>query len=279
MTTGFLITARLKSSRLPKKILLDLNGLTIIERIIVRCKSIKGIDKVVLCTSVNPQDDELEFYADKHKIEIFRGSEDDVMHRLLSAAQNYDIDKFVGITADNPLFCQQTAEKQVEMGKTDEHDFIFVKNIPIGCATYHIDVKALDVAYYMKNIVDTEIWGPFINRPDFFRVGDIFVENSPYSEIKRLTCDFPEDYELFKQIFNYFPEDKVIDLKEVFNLLLTSPELWKINSMHVQRMLSDEILKNISDNFEKNKHEGVSYAIKINKKVGEGLYEKFNISL
>ena len=59
MKIGFLITARLKSSRLPLKILKDLNGKPVIERIIDRAKEIQGINEIVLCTSANPQDKQI----------------------------------------------------------------------------------------------------------------------------------------------------------------------------------------------------------------------------
>ena len=65
---GFLITARLKSSRLPLKIIKDLNGKTVIERIIDRAKEIQGIYEIVLCTSPNPQDEPLINIAKKNNI-------------------------------------------------------------------------------------------------------------------------------------------------------------------------------------------------------------------
>jgi len=72
MRIGYLITARLKSTRLIKKILLDLNGKSILDRVIKRCQLTKGVDKVVLCTSTNPQDDELSDYAKRNNI-LFLG--------------------------------------------------------------------------------------------------------------------------------------------------------------------------------------------------------------
>ena len=70
MKIGFFITARLKSERLKLKILLDLNGKTVLDRVIERCKSTPGIDDVILCTSRNSQDSLLYDYALKHNIEF-----------------------------------------------------------------------------------------------------------------------------------------------------------------------------------------------------------------
>ncbi len=98
MKIGFFITARLKSSRLKHKILLDLNGKSVLDRVIERCKATPGIDGVVLCTSTNPQDSILYQSALKNEIQFYPGSEDDVLNRLLSAAEYYHYDAFISIT-------------------------------------------------------------------------------------------------------------------------------------------------------------------------------------
>lgn len=103
MKIGFLITARLKSTRPPLKIIRGLNGRTVIERIIDRAKEINSISRIVLCTSVNPQDKPLIDIAKKNNIDCFTGREVDVLQRLLDAAKLFKIEYFLGVTADNPL--------------------------------------------------------------------------------------------------------------------------------------------------------------------------------
>ena len=75
MKIGFLITARLKSTRLPRKILKNLHGKTVIERIIDRAKEVVNISEIVLCTSVNPHDKLLIDVAEKNNISYFIGDE------------------------------------------------------------------------------------------------------------------------------------------------------------------------------------------------------------
>ena len=95
MKIGFFITARLKSTRLKHKILLDLNGQPIIQRIIERCKATKDIEGIVLCTSINPEDSILYEYALKNNIEFYPGAEEDVLYRLLNAAEHFGYDAFL----------------------------------------------------------------------------------------------------------------------------------------------------------------------------------------
>jgi len=251
MKIGFFITARLKSSRLKQKILLDLNGRTVIERVIERCKATVGTDGVVLCTSTNPQDSLLYNYALKENIQFYAGSEDDVLQRLLDAAKYYHYDAFISITADNPLFLIYTSQILVDNFKAEPFDFGFTKGLPIGLGTTMMETKALDVAVTMKNQTDTEIWGPFVNRPDFFNIFNLIIENSPFTEDKRLTLDYPEDYELINSVYNNFDSSRIIGNKDIFSLLSNS-KLLDINKERKQQWPTDEALRKISKNFDDN---------------------------
>ena len=135
MKTSFLITARLKSTRLKNKVLLPLNGFTVIERIIQRAKNILESSNIVLCTSTADQDLPLIDYAQKCSIKYFRGQPDDVLQRLLDAAELFGFDYFIGITADNPLFSIYHAnviKEMFEQGdlqkKLEEKKISFKKN-------------------------------------------------------------------------------------------------------------------------------------------------------
>lgn len=265
MKIGFFITARLKSTRLKQKILLDLNGKTVIEKVIDRCKATDGIDGVVLCTSTNPQDSILYDYARQNGIQFYIGSEDDVLKRLLDAAYYYHYDAFISITADNPLFSIYTSQLLVDRFRKEPFDFGFTKGLPIGLGTTLIETKALDIAVNMKKETDTEIWGPFVNRPDFFNIFNLVVENSPFNEKKRLTLDYPEDYELLNTVYQYFNPNEIIDIKRLFKLLTEKPTLWELNKNKIQKMPNKEDLDRIFKSFEDNRELGHLSADKIAK--------------
>jgi len=277
MKIGFFITARLKSTRLKRKILLDMNGKSVLDRVIERAKQVNGIDGIVLCTSTNQQDAELYENALKNQIEFYRGSEDDVLKRLLDAAKHYGYDAFVSITADNPLFSIHISNVLIEMYNKNKYDFISVKGLPMGCATYFLDVKALEIVDYIKQDSDTEIWGPFINRPDFFNIGALNVENH-FDESIRLTLDYKEDYILIKKIYSCFPKNHIPDIFETNNLLLKNPDFLNININRKQTSVSSEKLKEINDNFNSKINEALIFAKKIEKKLTPSLKE-LNIKL
>jgi spore coat polysaccharide biosynthesis protein SpsF len=262
MKIGFLITARLKSSRLKRKIVLPLNGKTVLDHVIDRCKQTNFIKDVVLCTSINPQDAELFDYALNHQIKFYAGSEDDVLKRLLDAAKYFGFDAFMSITADNPLHSIFISNKIVNWVKKENSDFIFTSGLPLGLTPYFMNTKALEVAVAMKERSDTEIWGPFVNRPDFFKIGYLKIENELFEEDVRLTCDYLEDYNLFKAIFNKFPEDYNPSIFEVSDLIKKG-KVEITNGAMNQTNVHQETINKIKLTFDSNLEKGKSIAKQI----------------
>lgn len=264
MKIGFFITARLKSSRLKNKILLDLNGKPVLQRVIERCKSISGIDGVVLCTSTNYQDSTLYRFALNNNIEFYPGSEEDVLERLLDAAEYYKYDYILSITADNPAFSTYSTQYIVDLFRDLAPDFVFTKNLPIGCSVYGLNAKALKIVNYMKKNSNTEIWGAFVNRPDFFNILELSISNSRFNENKRLTIDYFEDYLLLSKLFNLYPTETNPSLEEIFNVMELNPEYWEINKNRTQTYPNKNTISSINKNFNSRKKAGIKFAEKIN---------------
>jgi len=262
MKIGYFITARLKSSRLKRKIVLPLNGNTVLDHVINRCKETNDIDDVVLCTSTNPQDAELYDYALKHQIKFYAGSEDDVLKRLLDAAKYYGFDAFISITADNPLHSIYVSNQIIDWVNKENLDFIFTSGLPIGLTPYFISTKALEIAVAMKEQSDTEIWGPFVNRPDFFRIGYLEIISDLYENNIRLTCDYQEDYNVITDIYNQFPEGHNPSIFEVSELLKKGTV--KITNNNVkQTSVPDEVIEEIKQTFNTHINQGKAIAEKI----------------
>lgn len=254
MKIGFLITARLKSSRLKFKILKPLNGYSVIERVIQRAKKVKDCKDVVLCTSYMSQDLPLIDIARANDIYYFNGSPDDVLARLLRAAELFKMDYFVGITADNPLFSIYHANMISELIKSDNSlDFVYTTGMPIGANIYAINTKALKTVCKVKREVDTEIWGYLINRPEIFNVKEIKVDKEYQRNNYRMTLDEINDYKFFNELYKMFPKDSIIDLLDAYQCLQKNPEITTINSMVVQRDLDEDVKKRISKFYEDNK--------------------------
>lgn len=252
MKIGLLITARLKSSRLPLKLLLDLNGRTIIERVIDRCKLLPDVNEIVVCTSTNAQDRPLTDVALRNQVHYYLGSEEDVLQRLLDAGKFFGVDYLLCITGENPLFSIEYASRVIDNIKNHRPDFTYFDGLPIGCAVYGLNIKALEVVCKMKKEVDTEIWGPLINRPELFSIHKETVADFFNRPTLRITTDYLDDYRFISTLFSHFKADETPSLYRALEILDQHPEYANIHKHHQQKSIEPEMLERIEAYYKNN---------------------------
>lgn len=232
MKTGFLIIGRLKSTRLPQKLLLNIENRPILAHMLDRVKRCKRIDEIILCTSTNSQDDPLEDLSRTENISIYRGDEDDVIKRLYDAAVEFKLDYIIHITADCPFVDPFYADKIVETYEKEGADLIRTLDLPHGAFSYGIKPDALKKVIQIKDSSNTEVWGRYFTDTGLFDVFDLPITNPLHRKKNlRMTLDYPEDYEFFKKVFKdlYIP-DKIFSLDEILNYLEAHPEVVAINN-------------------------------------------------
>ncbi len=227
------------------KLLKDLNGKPVIERVIERAQAVENVTDVVLCTSTNPQDKPLIDIARDTGVYYFTGDEDDVLKRLLDAAHLFGFDYVLSITADNPLFSMYYSTVIADELKRNHYDYIKVVNLPLGGAPYGLKVKAMEVVCTIKSVVDTEIWGYLIDRSDLFDVKTIEAEGIYKRPEVRLTLDYEADYDLINMLYCSIPYKGVVNLYNVLRYLDENPEIVKINQNCVQMDLDERIKEEI----------------------------------
>ena len=108
-----LLQARMGSTRLPGKVLKELNGIPVIQVLINRVSQAKCIDKLAVVTSTNSEDDALEKYCNENNILVFRGSDWDVLDRFYSAAKFFEAkegDNIIRLTSDCPTHHGSTVD-------------------------------------------------------------------------------------------------------------------------------------------------------------------------
>ncbi|MFC2070887.1 cytidylyltransferase domain-containing protein [Chloroflexota bacterium] len=239
--TGIFITARLKSTRLPLKVIKPILGRPMVEWMIERLKRC-NIEPLVMMTSTNPQDDPLVEIAGKNGITYFRGSEGDVLLRMRDCARQFDVDLVVSITADNPLVEPVFIEKMIDRYSQTQFDFCEIKGLPIGCFSYTVSRNALEKVFEIKDSSDTEIWGPYFKESGLFKcdvieVTDPRILRSQY----RLTVDTSEDFELVNRIFEILGKEKeYFNVYDICQLLDENEDLVKINA-HIEQISAPQI--------------------------------------
>ena len=230
------ITIRMKSTRLPRKVLLDIKGKRFIDHMIERLKLAKRPSEIVLCTSTLEEDDILIDVAKENGIKYYRGHPDDVMLRFYNGAKKYDADVLVSTTGDNAFTDPVYMDEMIDFFEENEADFVFSRDLPVGIQSYIVRMSALEDALKRKDEIDTEIWGAYLNRPEIYRVFEYHVTDPLYNHPEwRLTLDYPEDYELFKRIFDeLYVKGEVFSFHDIMTLLNNNPDIMKINSQKKQ---------------------------------------------
>lgn len=127
-----IIQARMSSSRLPGKVMLDLGGKTLLERVVEKVQSASSVDEIIIATSRNEEDIIIKYIADKLNVKCTRGSLEHVFSRFKQVIIESDADIVVRITADNPLTNPDLIDYGVKMLKENDLDYLSFKNVPVG---------------------------------------------------------------------------------------------------------------------------------------------------
>lgn len=234
MKLGAVIEARMNSSRLPGKVLLKINGKAVIHLMVNRLKRIKKVNKIVVATTTNKKDDELCNYLRKHKIEYFRGSENDVLGRVYETAKLYKFKNIFHATGDCPLIDPEISSQMISMFFNNKFTVLFNSNIPsypIGMDASVFSFKSLKLANKLaKKKYYREHSTLFFRKKSYFKKCNLFApQNLNYPKL-RLILDEKEDFKLISKIFKKFKKtEQTFSCLEIVNYLNKNKNLLKIN--------------------------------------------------
>lgn len=237
MKTAILITARLKSTRLPMKVIKLIHGKPMIVHMLDRLKLAKEPEEIIVCTSTVAQDDPLEEIAVQQGVKCFRGSPEDVLLRLTHAAEEYNVDTIINCTADNPFVDPKYIDKLYKHHIEQGNDFTKINGLPWGVFSYAISSDALVKACEIKNEVDTEVWHGYFMDTGNFKWDALEVEDkSVLWPDLRLTVDTPEDFEMVTRVFDELYDSKnIFPLRNIVDLCRRKPEIPAINENVMQK--------------------------------------------
>ncbi len=237
MKTAFLITARLKSTRLPKKIILEVMGKPLIVHMINRIKFAQKINRIVICTSTNTQDDLLEEIAQKENIDCFRGSEEDVLQRLLDSSKKFNLNYFANITADVPMIDPFSVDYAIEEYNRTDADLVLPKKYNLGGCMI-VKVSSLEKVCEVKKETNTECWVKFFENQKQFKIHILNNEKVKTNKFIKASLDYFEDYLFINRIFHELDKpNQLFTTEDIINLVKAKPYLAKINSnsSHLKR--------------------------------------------
>ncbi len=238
-----IIQARMSSSRLPGKVLIEIVGKPVLWHIVNRLREAKRVDKIVIASPKKDADKPIMKFAQEHNIDHYEGSERDLLDRIYQAAKKFGADVIVLITADCPLIDPAVVDMTVKyyLDNSDRFDCVSTgtplqtsRPYPDGLDTMVFSFNALEKMW--KEVKDP-FWrewfaANFCEHPGKYRHTTVpCKENLPYM---RWTLDYEDDLEFITEVYKrLYREDRVFLMEDVLELLGQNPELMDINKGHI----------------------------------------------
>ena len=236
-----IVQARMGSTRLPGKVMKPLLGEPMLARQLERLARCQKIDDIVVATTENETEQPIVDLVDSLKsVQVFRGSEHDVLARYLGAARAFGADVIVRVTSDCPLIDPGVIDRCIETFLARAPQVGYVSNVvertfPRGLDTEVFSFTALQTAAEeATSQADREHVTPFIRRQlERFPSYDV-VDRENHSDL-RWTVDTPEDFEMVTRVYDHlYPSNPVFGYRDVLKLVQAHPELTRINQ-HVEQ--------------------------------------------
>lgn len=240
MNVVAIVQARMGSTRLPGKVLMDLAGRSVLERVLRRLRRSSRLSEILVATTISGRDELIVRECERLHTPCFRGSEPDVLDRYYRAALVAKADAVVRITSDCPLIDAEVVDETVAKLLAERADYVnncSPRTFPRGLDTEAFTVAALSQAWeeaYEPH--EREHVTPYLYaHPDIFRLS-FFAGVTDYSQY-RWTLDTIEDFELLNAIYSHFEGDDRFSWREVIQLMEREPKLSSLNSHILQKPL------------------------------------------
>jgi len=243
MKTVVIIQARLGSTRLPGKVLLELGpGKTVLDCMLDRVKRSRLVDEVLVATTDSLQDYPLVKWLESRSQKYFKGSEQDVLDRYYNAAKAVGMDEMdvvVRLTADCPLIDPHVIDEVIQFFRNNSFDYVSnglePYTYPDGMDTEVFSFallerawqEAIDLSY--REHVTFHFW----KNPDIFRIGKYVNKDISQGQF-RLTLDYVEDLALIRDVYRTLMPKGDFTMDDIIQYLVSNPKVRNCN-VHFKR--------------------------------------------
>lgn len=248
---AFIIQARMQSTRLPGKILMNLpleNGKPLLLWIIDELKKSKFDSKIIVATSVNKENDILASFCNSIDVSCFRGDEENVLSRFITIARQNDFDCIVRLTADNPILDINILEKVIKYHFEQNNEYTFTCEMPTGMNFEVISPKCLlDIENHSISDADKEHVTMYVRNNNKYKKNS--YNPSTKSELKtlRLTVDYPSDFALLALILSLSVNNGNSGLQLIEEVYSKHPWLFEINQANIQKKQFSNLTEEIKE--------------------------------
>lgn len=234
-----IVQARMGSSRLPGKVLMDIAGAPMLFRVLNRLRRCKNLTDIVVATTKEDSDNALVKACEEWGVKCFRGSTNDVLDRFLETARHFKADVIVRITSDCPFIDPSVVDLVIEQFLKHRGSAEYVSNVveprtfPRGLDIEVFSFSALERAW--REDTDPQlrehVTQYFLRNPSVFGVMGVFNDEDLSS--LRWTVDTTEDLEFARLAYGCFPDDSFSWL-ELIDCIRKNPDLTEVNR-HIEQ--------------------------------------------
>jgi spore coat polysaccharide biosynthesis protein SpsF len=229
-----IVQARMGSTRLPGKVLMNLIGKPMLMHVVTRIARSERIDRIVVATTRSSEDDVIVRMCKENNIDFFRGDETDVLDRYYQTAKKFGADIIVRLTSDCPLIDPTLIDRVIEEFVARLPEIDYVSNIfpertfPRGLDTEVLGFSALERSWIEDEnpLLREHVTQYILRNPQKFKI--LGIRNDCNMSDFRWTVDTNEDFQLVTEIYSYFGHN-YFSWSDVLTLIDKKPELLSIN--------------------------------------------------
>jgi len=206
MKVGIIILCRFNSSRLPGKILKEIDGKAILQHVIDQLDETVEKTHIVVATSDQSSDDQIADYCNENNINIYRGSLANVAERFLNAALKFEFDFAFRVNGDNLFINNPLISKMIELAQTGNYDFI--SNVPGRTWGYGMSLECVRTDFYKTIFIDFKTDHHFEHVTIYLYENETlgnrkYILNETYHNLKnqQLAIDTPEDFKKLSLLY------------------------------------------------------------------------------
>lgn len=227
-----IIQARMSSTRLPQKVMMEICGKPILWHVVHRLKPSKYIQDIIVATTIESEDNIIAEKCKEWGVNLYRGSLDDVLDRYYQAAKIFNAKTIVRITADCPLIDPEVVDLIIKKYLEEGCDHVGIEqSYPDGLDVEAFSFDALERAWKEAKLAsEREHVTPYIwKNKNIFKMG--VVKYKQDLSFMRWTVDDERDFRFVKTVYEAFNcTERVFLMQEILDLLKKRPEIMEINS-------------------------------------------------
>jgi spore coat polysaccharide biosynthesis protein SpsF len=230
------IEARMASSRLPGKVLSDIHGAPVLARIVNRLQRCQTLDAIVVATSINELDDEIAAWAAKADVTCYRGSEADVLRRVVEAHRFMDSDIIVEVSGDTPLIDPEVIDLGVETFRANECDVVsntWKLSFPQGIDAQVFRRSTLEEVEQSVDdpAIREHVSLYFYEHPEIYRIVHMMAPARWHGSQYRFQLDYAEDHQFISEVYARLEAEygEFFGTEQILELLRRQPAIAEIN--------------------------------------------------